>query len=409
MEKTPFAGITALGPNESIYSDNSAFIDRDRFEIDRELKLGVKTHRHTGLSGLTAPLVAPSGLVVASGGSIPGGLSLSLAISYLDLDGGETLASPSNLVTTPSPVQAPTVQLEADIEYVTGSLDVDTFTYAFTYVDSAGGETPLSPATVVPRQPGFAHAQVVISGQAPGGWPDPSIVGARLYRARAGGEYVFLAEIDEEPFTDNGAVSPDCDRHPPSFNINTTGGANQITVTIPENPTPVEGEVELAFFNLYCSQSGSFDESCLVGRFPTGSAGGTIQVLSLDLLDGQPPDVNRSFGGVSPIDPDTELLDWHWKRPVATEGDLPVEAEDGDTRVVLEDGSIWVFTELEWKLASAGGGGGPTEGVMGVVWCGEDLTKARPAGFDSVTWVTQGKGEEEPENMAVHDLLYALP
>lgn len=452
MEKTPFAGITALGPNESIYSDNSAFIDRDRFEIDRELKLGVKTHRHTGLGGLSAPLAAPSGLVIGSGGAIPGGLSLTLGITYLDLDGGETLIGPTNLVTTPSPVQAPTVQLAAEIEYTAGSLDVDTFTYAFTHIDSGGGETPLGPAVVVARQPGFANAQVVISGQAPGGWPDPSIVGARLYRARAGGEYVFLAEVDEEPFTDDGAVSPDCDRHPPSFNINTTGGANQITVTIPENPTPVEGEVELAFFNLYCSQSGSFDESCLVGRFPTGSAGGTIQVLSLDLLDGQPPDVNLSKGGASQIDPDTELLDWHWKRPVADESKLPESAEEGDARVVLADESIWVFNGTEWKQASAGGGSlavtdgtttvaeaddlrfaagsgisvavtepvggealltiaatGPTSGAMGVVWCGEDLTLARPSGFDSVTWITQGKGEEEPEHMKVHDLLWALP
>lgn len=410
MQKAPFSGITALDPNESIYTDNSAFVSRDRFEIDRELKLGVKTHRHNALSGLSNPVSPPSGLVVGSGGSIPAGISLTLGVTYVDVDGGETLVGPTALVTTPSPVQAPTSELTAAVETTAGTLDVDTFTYAFTYVDGSGGETPLGPPVVVVRPPGFANAKIKLQGFAPGSeFPEPAIVAARLYRARAGGEYVFLAEVVTNTFTDDGSVSPDCDRHPPSFNLNTTGGANQIQVTLPENPVVGSGHVGSAFISLYCSQSGTFDESCLVGRYPTGSAGAKVFVTSLSLLDAQPPDVNRSFGGAAQIDPDTELLDWHWKRPVAGSGLLsPGGAVNGDARVVLEDGSIWVFTGGEWKLASAGGSG-PSEGVMGVVWCGADLTKPRPEGFDSVTWITQGKGEVEPEHMAVHDILYALP
>lgn len=411
MQKTPFAGLTALEPNESVYSDNSAFVERDRFEIDRELKIGVKTHRHDGKDGLAAPVHAPSGHVVGSGGSIPAGISLTLGLTFQDAQGGETILSPTQLVTTPSPVQAPTSQLTAVAEYTAGTLTVDTYTYAFTYLDSLGGETPLGPGVVVTRDPGFADAKIKLEGLKTGGtYPDASIVAARLYRARAGGEYVRLADVTANTFTDDGSVSPDCDSHPPSFNLNTTGGANQVVVTLGAAESQTADEVGRSFINLYCSQSGTFDESCLVGQYPTGSAGATTFITSLALLNAQPPDVNRSFGGADKVDPDTELLDWHWKRPVSGSALLDTEgAEEGDARVVLFDGSIWVFTEGEWKLASAGGGGGgSTAGAMGAVWCGEDLTKARPE-FDVVTWITQGKGEEEPENMQVHDLLYALP
>lgn len=375
MQKAPFSGITALDPNESLYTDNSAFVQRDRFEIDRELKLGVKTHRHNGLAGLANPVSAPSGLVIGSGGSIPAGLSLTLGVTYQDPDGGETLVGPTTLVTTPSPVQAPTTQLAAAIEYTAGILDVDTFTYAFTYVDGSGGETPLGPPTVVVRSPGFANARVKLSGQAPGGeFPDAAIVAARIYRARAGGEFVFLAEVGTGTFTDDGSVSPDCDRHPPNFNLNSTGGANQIEVTLPPNPPTGSGNVERAFINLYCSQSGTFDESCLVGRYPTGSAGASLFVTSLDLLDAQPPDVNRSFGGAAQIDPDTELLDWHWKRPVANEGALPEDAEAGDARVALDTGTIWVYDGVIWKEAVGAGGSG------------KEYTDTFPAGLLDADW-----------------------
>jgi hypothetical protein len=365
MRKAPFSGITALDPNESIYSDNSAFVDRDRMEIDRELKIGVKTHRHDGRLGLAAPVHAPSGLVIGSGGSIPAGISLTLGLTYQDAQGGETLLGPTQLVTTPSPVQSPTTQLTAVADYTAGSLTVDTYTYAFTYLDGQGGETPLGAGVVVTRDPGFANARIKLEGLKPGGThPDASIVAARVYRARAGGEYVHLADVTANAYFDDGSVSPDCDAHPPSFNLNTTGGTNQLVVTLGAVESQAPEEVERAFINLYCSQSGTFDESCLVGRYPTGSAAATAFVTSLSLLEGQPPDVNRSFGGADKIDPDTELLDWHWKRPVATAADLPA-GEEGDARITLDTGVVWTYGGGEWREGTAGGGegGGGSAGI----------------------------------------------
>lgn len=352
MQKTPFAGLTVLEPNESLYSDNAAFIERDRFEIDRELKIGVKTHRHDALAGLHAPIHGPSGVVIGSGGSVPAGVALTLGLTFVDAQGGETLLGPTQLVTTPSPIQAPTTGLVGTPEYSAGSLGVDTYTYAITYRDENGGETPLGPPVVITRDPGYANATIVISNIKPGGeWPEPSIAAAILYRARAGGEYVRLAEVTTDAFADDGSVSPDCDIHPPSFNTNTTGGTNQIKVTLGSAEVAGSGEVERAAIRLYCSQSGIFDEDCLVGSYPTGSAGATTFIQSLALLAGQPPDLNRSFGGADKIDPDTELLDWHWKRPVSKVGELPVSAEEGDVRAILsaEGPTFYVYLKGSWQ------------------------------------------------------------
>lgn len=363
MQKTPFSGLTVLEPGESIYADNSAFIDRDRYEIDRDLKIGAKTHRHDGGSGVPDPIVAPSGIVIGSGGNIPAGLNLSLGLTWEDAYGGETRLSQVNLVVTGSPLGSPSNAITAVADYTAGSLDTDTFTYAITYSDGEGGETPIGPSVIVTRDPGFANARIKLEGLNVG-MSEAGAAAWRLYRARSGGEYVLLATGTTATFTDDGTVSAQCDVHPPNFNTNTTGGKNQIKVTLPSETAAGE-----EFINLYCSQSGSFDESCLVGQYPTGSAGSNVFITSLELLDHQPPDVNRSYGGASKIDPDTELIDWHWKRPVATEGDLPTEGEgteEGDVRVSLADHSAFIFIEGAWIAWVGGEGEGGGGGGIGV-------------------------------------------
>lgn len=361
MQKTQFAGLTVLEANESIYSDNSAFISRDRFEIDRELKLGVKMHRHDGKDGLSGPIVAPSGLVIGSGGSLPAGRSLTIGVSYEDEDGGETLVGPTNIITTPSPVQAPTYQLKGEAEYTSGTLSVDTYTYAITLVDASGGETPLGPPVTVTRDPGFAEAGIWIEGLRGGEaetWIGEGVVAWRLYRARAGGEYVFLAEGETTQYHDTGEVSPDCDRHPPNFNTNTTGGTSQIQVLIPPVHHPFVSEAEIRNVNLYASQSGNFDEDCLVEQLTPASGYTTTYITSLDFLAHQPPDVTTSHGGADKIDPDTELIDYHWLRPVEKKSELPNGGEEGDVRIVIEEHKAYILTKSGWQLWNQGSGGG---------------------------------------------------
>lgn len=409
MEKTPFIGLTVLEPNESIYADNSAFITRDRREIDRGLHIGIKTHRHDGSAGLSNPAIAPSGLVIGSGGTIPAGISLTLGYTLEDASGGETLISPTALVTTPLPFQAPQVAPVGVLDTSAGELDVDTFTYAVSWSDGEGGETPLGPSVTVSRDPGFAEARIKLSGLDVG-MAEAGAASWRLYRARSGGIFVLLATGAGSTFNDDGTVAAQCDVNPPTFNVNTTGSINQLQFFIPTGSAVVGA----TWINLYASQSGDFAESCLLAQVPVGSAGAAPVFSSLELLDAQPPDVNRSYGGANKIDPDKELIDWHWKRPVEKVGDLPTEgegAEEGDVRMVTEEQKAYVFSEGEWKPWQGGGGSNELleQAGMGFVYCGGDLTKLRPVGFACVTWMTEGTGEEEPEKMAEHDVLISLP
>lgn len=401
MQKTTFAGLTVLEPDESIYADNSAFISRDRLEIDRALHIGVKLHRHNGEAGLGNPAVAPSGSIVGSGGSIPAGISLTLGYTLEDSVGGETQISPTILLTTEPPFDLPDSAPVGELDTSEGELDVDTFTYAITWSDGEGGETPLGPTTTIDRPPGFANAQIKLSGLS-SGMEEAGAAAWRLYRARGGGEYVFLAEGTEDTFTDDGTTAAQCDVNPPTANVNTTGGDNTLLFEIPGSA--VVGSA--TWINLYASQSGNFDESCLLMQVPVGSAGATAVFTSLELLDWQPPDVNRSYGGANKIDPDTELVDNHWKRPVNEEFELPLAAEgseDGDVRYVIQaeepyvykaEGDEWVPmpTNAEYLMANSG---------MGVIVIAtSEKNIARPNDFKQYTWYCK----EEPENMAEFDI-----
>lgn len=401
MKLSLFAGLEILEAGEPLSINNGAFTGRDREVVDRLLRIGAKTHRHTGANGLANPTVSPSASVVASGGSIGASLGLSIGYTEEDPDGGETMLSPVVTVSTASALGAPGGAPSAAVDTASGQLLVNTYFYGITYTDAEGGETSLGPAVNCERPPGFASGQIKLT-HLNDRMLEVGAAGWRLYRAVGGETFNLLATGDasKSEFTDDGTHSLDCQTHPPAGESNTTNSINTLVVNL---PTPIEGE----WINVYATTTGDFSGGTLIGSFPAASGGMAAVFSSLEQRGSAPPPVNLSIGGAHQIDPDTELLDWHWKRPVATEGDLPVGAEDGDARVVLADGSIWIFAGAEWKLASAGGGGS-TEGAMGAVWCGEDLTKVRPE-FDVVTWITQGKGEEEPEHMAVHDILYALP
>lgn len=408
MQKTPFAGLTVLDPDESIYADNSAFISRDRFEIDRLGKIGVKLHRHNGLAGLPNPALPPSGAVVGSGGTIPAGIALTLGYTLEDDMGGETQISPTVLVTLPPPIELPTDEPEAALETTAGELEADTYTYAVTWSDGEGGETPLGPSVTVNVPPGFAHAQIKLDGL-DDGMEAAGAVAWRLYRARAGGVYVFLTEDDTASFTDSGTIAAQCDIHPPTSNVNTTGSTNQIAYTIPSGSAIAEG----TFINLYASQSGNFEESCLLAQVPVSEAGKTILFSSLELLDWQPPDVNRSYGGANQIDPDTELIDWHWKRPVEKKAELPSsENEEGDVRLVIEDNALYQWNGTEWTVLEFTAGAVKDERIdaegMGVVKFGSDLTFPRPVGgFEQYTWIGEAGGVA-PEHMDEFDVLLDL-
>jgi hypothetical protein len=363
VRKTLFAGLTVLSSDESVTEDGGAFIGRDRDSIDRYLELGAKTHRHDGSVGLADPVTIMDGTALASGGAIGADRSFSISYTLEDGSGGETLIAPSILVSTPQPLDPPFVAPTGEAEYeMGGDLPVDTYYYAFSFSDDGGGETPIGPALPVERAPGYTEAHVTLAGMgaavasaSAGSW--------RLYRAVGGGEFGYLASGTADSYVDDGSAQANCDITPLTEEVNTTNGDNSLEIRLPSADVRV---AESTFINVYLSEAGDFVGDVLLQQFPLASAGQSVLYRDITTVEGQPPDVNSSIGGASQIDPDTELLDWHWKRPVANEAALPVDAEEGDVRVLLDSGNPWVYVSGAWEAWSIGGSGGVGGGASGI-------------------------------------------
>lgn len=337
MRKTLFSGITVLNPDESVTTDNGAFIGRDRDTIDRLLEIGAKTHRHDGSLGIGDPVSPMGASAIASAGSISANQTFSLAYTLEDDQGGETLLAPSVTFSTPSPINPPFAAPAGEAVYgAGGDLPVDTYYYAFSFVDAGGGETPIGPAKAVEREPGFPEAKVTLSGMsAP--VASAGAAGWRMYRAVGGGDFGYLASGTGNTFLDDGSAQANCDLTPLSDSVNTTNGDNSIIVKLPSADAFVAKGQNI---NVYLTNSGDFIGDALLDTFPVSSAGKSVVYPSVNLLSGQPPDVSTSIGGASMIDPDTELLDWHWLRPVASSGALG-SGTKGDVRFALDTGRIY--------------------------------------------------------------------
>jgi hypothetical protein len=382
MKKTLFAGLTVLEPGESLDTDSGAFTGSDREVEDRLFHIGAKTHRHNGLAGLGNPATPLGASIIASAGTIPAALDISLGYTLEDETGGETMLSPIVTVSTPPLVSAPPAAPSAAASYAGGSLLVNTYFYAQTFTDGEGGETPLGPAVTVERQPGFASGKITVSNLT-FGLEAAGAKGWRLYRAIGGGSYSLIATggAASHSFTDDGTVSAECDVHPPAGEENTTLGVGTLLLTLPSG-----GLSSATAINVYASVTGDFGGGSLLGSFPVASAGHTAAFASLELSSLSPPPVNRSIGGAHQIDPDTELIDWHWKRPTDTVPDLPASAEEGDVRMVssFSTPTAYVFHNGKWEIWQAGGSGttGPWEKMTSGLehgWVGTQSPEWPPA------------------------------
>lgn len=358
--RTPFAGLTAPDANEPISVDGGGFVYTNPDVIDRFLRVGAVTHKHDGHLAITDPQLAPSAAVFASGGSLPAGQDLFVLYTLLDADGGETLPSEAALVTTIAPLENPTDQVQGTFASGTGDLVTGDYYYALTLVDDSGAETGLGPATLVTRPPGFASGSITLTGLDSQLDPDAA-VGWRLWRAINGSDFDLIAIGSDPDYTDDGHVIPNADgsQRPPASNVN-TNSTNTLVVTLPDGiQEPAVGSAGVTQIGLYISLDGAFLNPCLYEVYPIASAGNQVIVQTLTLSQGAPPDVSTASRGASQIDPDTDLLDWHWKRPVATTADLPA-GQAGDARVVISPFGIWGLAAdgSDWAEISGGGGGG---------------------------------------------------
>ena len=218
MRNTLFAGLTQLDPADPLSTDDYSFQAINPDIIDRLLEVGAVTHRHDGHAALENPTLGPSVSVIASGGQIPGGVTFEFAYTQLDADRGETAASPIGSVTTPDLMAAPAFAPVGSADYSAGSLAADAYYYVHTWVDAGGGETTMGPIEPVDVNP-YPNAQVLLSGLAsamPGG-----AVGWRLYRARGGENFHYLASGTGDTITDDGNLCAQCQVFPPEINTTT--------------------------------------------------------------------------------------------------------------------------------------------------------------------------------------------
>jgi hypothetical protein len=193
-EITDFAGLTALEVGEP---QDERFLSTNIFIIDRLLKLGAVLHRHDAHAAIvdppqddgTGPVVA----VDPTGGTIPADMGIYVGYTYLDADGGESILSDATLASTPPPLDPPIDAPDAAVDTTAGGLLTDTYSYAATVTDGLGGETMLGPSIEVTVDPGYANAQIQLSGLATL-LADAGGTEWRVYRARGGGGFVFLAQ-----------------------------------------------------------------------------------------------------------------------------------------------------------------------------------------------------------------------
>lgn len=384
MNKTRFAGLTRLDPSDPLSTDSASFQSRNPNIEDRLLEIGAVTHRHDDHAALGNPsqLSTPSGTVVASGGNIPSDFAMAFGYTLNDADGGETTLSGVGVAATAPGYDPPASGIEAAVDYLSGALVTATYHYGLTMLDGEGGETALGPVVDAERQPGFASAKVTLSGLS----TDLGVNGATawgLYRAMGGGNWVFLGSGTADTFVDNGVECVDCSRTPPDDLNQTTNQANTLLVKVPTNDPAWSQSTS---FNLYLTIDGDFGDSMFIGNFPLASGGLDIPIRQLDFAAFSPPDVSTSIHGAHKIDPDTELLDWHWKRPVVDKTVLPAGTK-GDVRLVTDSGVLWgvlAASAASWTDWSPLGGGGGGSGTISRVFDKDGHEVFDPAALEFV-------------------------
>lgn len=344
-ENTPFAGLQALLPGESLSLDGSRFQLLDRYIIDRLLRVGAVTHQHNAHAAMPNPTDPPTLSTALTGGAIPASLALSVTYTLIDAQNGETLPVDAEVVSTATGYTDPFDELIVTPDYTAGTLLADNYSYAATVADGRGGETAIGPATLVTVDPGHTNAQALVSGlsatvsDASGG---DSTASWRLWRSTGDGPWYLIATGVANTFTDTG-LAGNCSVEPPD--VGSTVGANTLTVTVPGATAPT-GVVS---FNVYVSLDGSFTSPALLGIYPASQFDTPITYTDLIVDDGAPPSVSTCVPGANQINPDTDIVNWFWKAPVDTVIDLPLSGNnDGDARVTRDTDMIWV-----WDAATA--------------------------------------------------------
>jgi hypothetical protein len=418
MNKTTFAGITRLDPGESLSQDNFAFQSADREIIDKLLRVGAQSHVHDAHPALAhaSPELVPVASVSPTGGTIASDLTITVGYTLIDTDGGETTLNPTPaLVATQAGLNAPDTAPTPIVAYASGTLLAGSYAYAATVTDGAGGETTLGPCSEVILEPGYASGRVTVNGltavAADGGGP-----GWRLWRTVNGGPVALIATGTSDTVVDDGSLCPDTSVTPPT-RTGATLATSKLTVTVPAGQPP--GAVS---YNVYATLDGSFQSPALLGIYPIASAGVTQEYTTLALGRGSPPLVSHALAGANRINPDTDMVEFPWKRPVAASGALPsVGNTIGDVRLVYDEGRMYAWgSAATWALVETAPPPASPIPEMPVL---EDRTAVTTFGTDwqdldgvPVSYWLDGNGSLELEGAATKlttpidgDVIFTLP
>lgn len=343
--RTPFAGLEQLDPGELLSTDGFRFQAINPTLIDRLLQVGAVSHQHDEHAPSPDPEEEAGVSTSLGGGTIPAGLHLSVGYTWVDGDGGESLLSKIKTVDTATAVADPQLPPTSDLKTDAGTLLAGNYDYAVTVTDGLGGESPLSAAVSVTVLPG-PKARVVVGNLAV---IVASVTGLetaewRLWRRINGGAWYLIGQGKGVSVNDNGSLAGDCTVSPPT--VSTVLGSNLIDVEVVEEPI----SARVTHFRLYISEDGSFVSPCFIAEYPIAEIGKSLAFTTLAFVKGEPPLVSTMTGGANKINPDTDIIEWHWKRPVKKVAELPATLnEEGDVRLVLETKQFYFWTGAAWS------------------------------------------------------------
>jgi hypothetical protein len=361
--KTPFAGFERLAPGDALSSDGYSFQDQNPLIADQVAKIGCVTHRHDAHAAMADPTLAPTLAVLATGGTLPSGETIYVQYTLTDGQGGESAPVDVSHVVTPAGYADPTGAPTVVVNYTAGSLLASTPMYAISVTDGLGGETALGPpvAVTIDSTPS-GLARVLLSGltaltnASSGG---ASTAGWRLWRSEDGGndwDLMSTGPHSTDTWTDDGTVAGDCSVSP--LTVGTTGDTGVLHVTVPTGQPS-----ESTFFSIYACTDGPFISPCRLGTYPVADLGVVQTFTALAVQAGSPPAVSRCYPGANQIDPDTDILNWSWKQPVANFAALPSSGNtDGDVRETLDTHLLYVWDAGTSTWITEGGTGGSTLG-----------------------------------------------
>jgi len=234
-ERTPYAALMALMEADAT-SQGWAYPYWNPYFLDGLLH-GLAMAPRTGVIPLAAPDAAPTLNLLSSGGVVPAGQVLEVAQTFVDAYGRETDAGVLGVISTgdgiPDPETAATLgspSTEAS-GYGGGLLEV-----TYTWVDENGGETLAAPASNVqlPYLSIGLYSQVEVT--LPSTPAAVGAAGANVYVCHDGGNVVLAKRIMNDTLdhvTLDGA-SDDCYQSPPY--VSTVGSTGSIEITGQEGP-----------------------------------------------------------------------------------------------------------------------------------------------------------------------------